>query len=446
MLGRLEDAQPGLTPVRSRFAVAAAVSAAVLAACSGELARALSPATPREQHLETLRRAGLAGTALFRRWDEAGERAVVGAPLLEPPFEETGYLAPERPDARGFRFAVRRGQRIVASFSLEGVEAGPLFADLYRIQDSAPPRRIESADSGAATLETEIRRDGVVVLRLQPALLAGGRYRVRVHLSPALGFPVGGAAQDAIRSRFGAARDAGRRTHEGIDIFAPRGTPVLAAARGVATWVGQNRLGGTVIMIRDELRREGHYYAHLDTQLVREGEPVERGDTIGLVGNTGNARTTPPHLHFGIYQRGAVDPWPYVAAPDSVPEPVQVVPGPYGGWVRAGRRGAPLAPAPGAEPVHTLEPRTAARALGGNAVWYRVRLPDGTEGYLPAARTEELGPLGRVPRAAVLREVPDSAAVVVARPGAGERAEVVGRFGAFDLVQLDGGTTAWLVR
>ena len=446
MLGRIEDTQPGLRPARSRVAIAVAVAAALLAACSGELARALDPATPHEQHLESLRSAGLAGTALFRRWVESGERAIAGAPLLETPFEEGGYLAPERPDARGFRFAVRRGQRIVASFSLEGADAGPLFADLYQVQDSAPPRRIESADSGAATLETELRRDGLVVLRLQPALLSGGRYRVRVHLSPALGFPVGGAAQDAIRSRFGAERDAGRRSHEGIDIFAPRGTPVLAAARGIATWVGENRLGGTVIMIRDEVRREGHYYAHLDTQLVREGEAVERGDTIGLVGNTGNARTTPPHLHFGIYQRGAVDPWPYVAAPDSVPDPVEVPAGRFGSWVRAGRRGAPLAPAPGAEPARTLEARTVARALGGNAGWYRVRLPDGTEGYLPAARTEDVTSLGRVAPAALLRERPDSAAVVVALGEAREGAEVLGRFGAFDLVRLDGGATAWMVR
>ena len=433
-------------PARSCIAIAAALASAALVACSGELARVLDPATPREQHAETLRGAGLAGTVLFRRWEEAGERAVGAAPLLETPFEESGYLVPERPDARGFRFAVRRGQRVVASFSLEGVDAGPLFADLYLLQDSAPPRHIESADSGATTLETEIRRDGVVVLRLQPALLAGGRYRVRLHLSPALGFPVGGAAQDAIRSRFGASRDAGRRSHEGIDIFAPRGTPVLAAARGTATWVGENRLGGTVIMIRDALRGEGHYYAHLDTQLVREGEPVEQGDTIGLVGNTGNARTTPPHLHFGIYQRGAVDPWPYVAAPDSVPEPVGVPPRSFGGWIRTGGRGAPLGRAPGAEPVRMLEPRTVARALGGNAAWYRVRLPDGTEGYLPAARTEELAPLGRVPAASVLRERPDSAGVVVAVAGAGKREEVVGRFGAFDLVRLDGEATAWLVR
>jgi hypothetical protein len=284
------------------------------------------------------------------------------------------------------------------------------------------------------------------VLRLQPELLAGGRYHVRVRLSPTLGFPVGGAAQEAIKSRFGASRDAGRRSHEGIDIFAPRGTPVLAAASGVATWVGENRLGGTVIMIRDRDRGEGHYYAHLDAQLVREGESVERGDTIGLVGNTGNARTTPPHLHFGIYSRGAVDPWPYVAAPDSVPAPVAVRADAFGEWIRAGRRGAPLALAPGAEPLLTLEPRTVVRAIGGNGASFRVRLPDGTEGYVPEARAESLATLESAGRADTLREAPHPAGAVVAMPAAGERGAVVGRFGEFDFVRIEGGTTGWVRR
>jgi hypothetical protein len=75
-----------------------------------------------------------------------------------------------------------------------------------------------------------------------------------------------------------------------------------------------------------------------------------------------------------------------------------------------------------------------------------VRLPDGTEGYLPAARTEDVTSLGRVAPAALLRERPDSAAVVVALGEAREGAEVLGRFGAFDLVRLDGGATAWMVR
>jgi hypothetical protein len=55
------------------------------------------------------------------------------------------------------------------------------------------------------------------------------------------------------------------------------------------------------------------YYAHLDKQLVEAGQRVKKGDTLGLVGNTGNARFTPSHLHFGIYNyHGAVDPWPFV--------------------------------------------------------------------------------------------------------------------------------------
>ena len=55
------------------------------------------------------------------------------------------------------------------------------------------------------------------------------------------------------------------------------------------------------------------YYAHLDEQLATDGQSVRAGDTIGLIGNTGNARSTPPHLHFGIYTFGeAIDPLPFV--------------------------------------------------------------------------------------------------------------------------------------
>ncbi len=113
-----------------------------------------------------------------------------------------------------------------------------------------------------------------------------------------LGVPVRGVPRSAIASTFGAPRSGGR-THEGVDIFARRGTPVVAAHTGVVVHIGTFRLGGTVI---HTLGRRGvmAYYAHLDR--VREGlhvgELVGEGETIGFVGNTGNARTTPPHLHF----------------------------------------------------------------------------------------------------------------------------------------------------
>ena len=90
--------------------------------------------------------------------------------------------------------------------------------------------------------------------------------------------------------------------------------------------------GEKTVWLRDGERGLSYYYAHLDSQLVRAGEYVERGDTVGLVGNTGNARTTPPHLHFGIYANGARDPYPYLQGEDAPPTPPAVAPGsPDGG-------------------------------------------------------------------------------------------------------------------
>jgi murein DD-endopeptidase MepM/ murein hydrolase activator NlpD len=81
------------------------------------------------------------------------------------------------------------------------------------------------------------------------------------------------------------------------------------------SFVGTNRLGGNVVWVLRPSRGEAHYYAHLDTQRVRAGTRVKAGDVIGTVGNTGNARSTAPHLHFGIYAGGgAVDPLPYVVS------------------------------------------------------------------------------------------------------------------------------------
>src|SRR5690606_6321435 len=132
--------------------------------------------------------------------------------------------------------------------------------------------------------------------------LRAGRVTVTLAAEPALAFPVEGRGTGAVGSFFGADRDGGARSHHGVDIFAPRGTPVLAAAEGTVSRVRETPRGGKVVWLRDEARGQNLYYAHLDSQLVAGGERVRVGDTLGLVGNTGNARTTPPHLHFGIYR------------------------------------------------------------------------------------------------------------------------------------------------
>lgn len=114
-----------------------------------------------------------------------------------------------------------------------------------------------------------------------------------------LAMPVAGVSPTRLVSTFGAPRDGGRRRHQGVDIFAPRGTRVLAAHDGIVVHTGRFRLGGLVVHTAGR-RGVLAYYAHLDRLRdgLAVGELVAEGEVLGYVGNTGNARTTPPHLHF----------------------------------------------------------------------------------------------------------------------------------------------------
>lgn len=131
----------------------------------------------------------------------------------------------------------------------------------------------------------------------------------------ALPVPVDGVTARRIADTFGAPR--GRdRTHAGIDIFARRGTPVRSVGDGVVVDVREGGLGGRQVWVLGPAR-ERYYYAHLDgwrDGLVR-GEVVTAGTVLGYVGDSGNAKGTPPHLHWGIYGAdGAYDPLPLLRA------------------------------------------------------------------------------------------------------------------------------------
>lgn len=126
----------------------------------------------------------------------------------------------------------------------------------------------------------------------------------------ALPVPVRGVAPRALRDTWHGARSAGRK-HEGIDIFAKRGTPVIAATEGVVLRVSTNRLGGQVVWVLGP-GGQRHYYAHLDRYAdIEHGQRVRAGTVLGYVGTSGNAAGTPPHLHYGIYEAGgAINPYP----------------------------------------------------------------------------------------------------------------------------------------
>jgi murein DD-endopeptidase MepM/ murein hydrolase activator NlpD len=124
-----------------------------------------------------------------------------------------------------------------------------------------------------------------------------------------------------IRDTWGAQRPGGRR-HEGVDIFAPRGTPVVSATRGLVWKVGENALGGNVVWVLGP-GGDLHYYAHLDRVAdIVPRQRVEAGTVIGTVGSSGNAERTPPHLHYGLYRRGggAINPYPLLAVPPTASE------------------------------------------------------------------------------------------------------------------------------
>ncbi|MDB5036387.1 MAG: peptidase [Chlorobi bacterium] len=131
----------------------------------------------------------------------------------------------------------------------------------------------------------------------------------------ALPVPVRGVRPSQLADTWGAPRSGGRR-HEGIDIFARRNTPVLSATDGVISERGIDGLGGRYVMVIGSGGYR-HYYAHLE----RWGAPgigdwVRAGDLIGYVGDSGNAKGTPTHLHYGIYTfiGGAIDPFPFLAS------------------------------------------------------------------------------------------------------------------------------------
>lgn len=127
--------------------------------------------------------------------------------------------------------------------------------------------------------------------------------------------PVEGVRAKQIADTFGAPRGTDR-THQGVDIFATRGTPIRSATRGVVVDVSDGGLGGRQVWVLGP-GRERHYYAHLDDWAtgLSAGQAIQAGDVLGFVGTTGNARGTPPHLHYGIYgAQGAYDPLPLFRA------------------------------------------------------------------------------------------------------------------------------------
>jgi SH3-like domain-containing protein len=226
----------------------------------------------------------------------------------------------------------------------------------------------------------------------------------------------------------------------------------LAASDAYVSRVDTTEIGGRVIWLRDAQRGASIYYAHLHEVFTEAGTRVRPGDTLGTVGNTGNARTTPPHLHFGLYfrGRGPYDPWDYLFQPPGEIAPVEVQLEGLGQWVRV--RGEEIylreRPTRRAQVLADLPRHTAVRVMGGVGTWYRVELPDGNSGFVAGRLTEGIGEplwLERVASVQSLQSDPMPGAPVMGQVPDGAEIPVLGTFGQFLYVRAPDGLAGWMV-
>jgi len=181
---------------------------------------------------------------------------------------------------------------------------GQLTAQLRADLNRYSSRELVRKPSAAPTTTTAKGRDTEFAARAQAlfAPLSGSSLRM----------PVVGIRPHDLDDSWHAPRDGGSRQHKGIDIFAPKGTEVVAVSDGIISYIGDQNLGGHCIWLTTE-GGASFYYAHLDRWAagLYEGMEVQAGDLLGYVGNTGNAIHTPSHLHFGVNRNDEmVNPFP----------------------------------------------------------------------------------------------------------------------------------------
>ncbi|CAN5759861.1 hypothetical protein BH23GEM9_BH23GEM9_37210 [soil metagenome] len=321
----------------------------------------------------------------LRAWEAASRSALRSGLSIAPSFHERVRFPADAAHAIAYRFALREGQTLRIRIERPGGD-GALFADMFQALRGDIFRPVFEATRGAGDVRFTATATGDYVLRLQPRI-DGGLFDIFVEGNSSLLFPVDGSGPHRISGLFGDPREGGRRRHEGIDIFAPRGTPVVAVTSGRVNQARNTPVGGRVIWLADGASDLTYYFAHLDQLLVAEGSWVTAGDIIGTVGNTGNASGTAPHLHFGAYRPGtiAIDPVPLLSytAPLAA---LDIDPDLLGRWTHtsAGRVRLRTSPDLAAAILAELEPATPLLVLGGVADWHRVLLADGTTGFMSA--------------------------------------------------------------
>jgi len=188
----------------------------------------------------------------------------------------------------------------IAVYSMRSEPAVPPVAEVHAPEPATPSTTPEADRATAAEPAKAV----------PPAPVSPTEAGVVVALRARdLKIPVEGVDRKDLRNTFSDAR--GERTHEALDIMAPRGREVRAVEDGRIQKLFTSKAGGLTIYEFDPTEAFAYYYAHLDRYAagVQEGLTVRRGDVIGYVGSTGNASPEAPHLHFAILRLGPERQW-----------------------------------------------------------------------------------------------------------------------------------------
>jgi peptidoglycan LD-endopeptidase LytH len=401
---------------------------------------------PYKMYLNSLEKANLDKTVMARQWVRAGEEALSDSTIIKLPFSESGYFLASQPAARSYRFEARRGQVLTVNGGRLTGNDSRLFLDLF-LWKGTEWNPVGHADS-TLSLTYEFESDAQCILRLQPELLVTTDYLISISLTPVLINPVSGATNKSIKSFYGDSRDGGRRRHEGVDIFAKKGTHVVAPTSGVVTRVGTGKLGGNVVWLRDQKRGHSYYFAHLDQQLVTAGTVLEKGDTLGTVGNTGNARHTPPHLHFGIYQHRSLDPVHFIQtlAPTADPTPWDTTVSEFDYKVTAKKITLKAGPGQNYGNIIDLPKETYLQILAQSDTWYRVQLPDNMKGFVLKNKVAPIkkGKALKIKDAATVFSKARHDSVPLQQLDATGTVEVLAHFEKFKFVRTQRGVLGWL--
>jgi len=288
----------------------------IFTACEQEkpvLSALVTPLSARAQYERSLQVTDPLIEVAYTEWDSIGNLAFTQNVELPTPYRQTGFFLKGRAEVLAYEIPLKQGEQIDIQLNSDSTDM-QIFMDFFQ-KKNGKWHPIFKSTKERNTFHFIVPTSETFLLRIQPEFHKTGNYELKILKNPIYAFPVLGKGNDDVWSVWGDPRGGGKRKHKGIDIFAKRGTPLLASTKGYITNVSDHGLGGKQVWLKDAKNHNSLYYAHLDKQLVVKGQQVAVGDTIGLVGNSGNARNTPSHLHFGIYRpnkKGAIDPLPFV--------------------------------------------------------------------------------------------------------------------------------------